>query len=247
MDICNRADSLDYNHLVKTMRRWFKIALLGVSLVVTCKIPEPVPDPGKLIPPDSLWMDGATLTWTSVDFDSLWGYRVYKGRSSGGYGYPYFILKAETSVTFQDLVKGIRYYTAVTTVDSALKESEKSREINFIWQQDTTIDKYAIRLWWDPNTENDLAGYKVYRGIRSRDYGWRIDVGNVTEYIDSCEVGTYCWAVTAYDTADNESDFSNEVFLMVTRGNELKLGTEQREPGKDFQDQSGSGGANKLE
>ncbi len=36
-----------------------------------------------------------------------------------------------------------------------------------------------IRIAWDPNTESDLAGYKVYYGTTSRNYGTPIDVGNV--------------------------------------------------------------------
>jgi len=39
-----------------------------------------------------------------------------------------------------------------------------------------------IRLAWDPNTESDLAGYKVYYGTTSGKYGTPIDAGNVTTY-----------------------------------------------------------------
>lgn len=70
-----------------------------------------------------------------------------------------------------------------------------------------------IRIAWDPNSESDLAGYKVYYGTSSRNYGTPINVGNVTTYtITGLTAGqTYYIAVTAYDTANNESDFSNEV------------------------------------
>ncbi|MEO0228295.1 MAG: FG-GAP-like repeat-containing protein [candidate division WOR-3 bacterium] len=72
-----------------------------------------------------------------------------------------------------------------------------------------------IRLAWDPpnNPPPDLAGYKVYYGHASRNYGPPIDVGNVTTYlltnIDPKQI--YFFAVTAYDTSNNESEFSNEV------------------------------------
>jgi len=70
-----------------------------------------------------------------------------------------------------------------------------------------------IRIAWDPNTEPDLAGYKVYWGKTSRTYEESIDVGNVTTYVLSglTKGETYFIAVTAYDTENNESDFSNEV------------------------------------
>jgi len=68
-------------------------------------------------------------------------------------------------------------------------------------------------LTWGPNTETDLAGYKVYVGTSSRVYGSPISVGNLTSYaLANLQVGsTYYFAVTAYDSNGNESDFSNEV------------------------------------
>ena len=71
----------------------------------------------------------------------------------------------------------------------------------------------ALTLAWDPNTEDDLAGYRVYFGTQSGDYGSIIDVGNVTEYtVTGLDPETrYYFALTAYDTSWNESDFSEEV------------------------------------
>ncbi|HSB05495.1 MAG TPA: fibronectin type III domain-containing protein [Thermodesulfobacteriota bacterium] len=70
-----------------------------------------------------------------------------------------------------------------------------------------------IKLAWDPNTESDLAGYKVYYGTASHSYGTPINVGNLTTYtLAGLTSGqTYYIAVTAYDTSNNESGFSNEV------------------------------------
>ena len=71
----------------------------------------------------------------------------------------------------------------------------------------------VLTLAWDPNTEDDLAGYNVYYGIQSGDYDSVIDVGNVIQYmVSDLEPETqYYFAVTAYDTSRNESDFSEEV------------------------------------
>lgn len=70
-----------------------------------------------------------------------------------------------------------------------------------------------LTLAWDPNTEPDLAGYRVYYGTAPREYVDSIDVGNITTYqLDYLLDGvTYFIAVTAYDTSGNESDFSHEV------------------------------------
>lgn len=68
------------------------------------------------------------------------------------------------------------------------------------------------RLAWDPNAEADLAGYKVYYGITSGDYGFVVDVGNVTQWDIPPDLNEqYFFVLTAYDTSGNESDFSNEV------------------------------------
>lgn len=70
-----------------------------------------------------------------------------------------------------------------------------------------------VTLAWDPNSETDLAGYKLYYGNAPRTYGTIINVGNVTTFTVTglVGVGTYYFAVTAYNTAQQESLYSNEV------------------------------------
>lgn len=73
----------------------------------------------------------------------------------------------------------------------------------------------SVTLTWNPNTESDLAGYKVYRATSSGTYGAPIATiqGNTTSYIATgLQFGTtYFFVVTAYDIAGNESAYSNEV------------------------------------
>jgi len=79
------------------------------------------------------------------------------------------------------------------------------------------------KLFWDANTEPDLAGYKVYFGASPRDYGSSITLGIVTEYsLAEVIAGKWYIAVTAFDSAGKESDFSNEVVY-------LKLATDERD------------------
>ncbi|MCK5254765.1 MAG: hypothetical protein KAQ81_01990, partial [Deltaproteobacteria bacterium] len=48
----------------------------------------------------------------------------------------------------------------------------------------TTQISYAasLNLAWDANSEEDLAGYKIYFGATSGNYGTPIAVGKITEY-----------------------------------------------------------------
>jgi len=75
----------------------------------------------------------------------------------------------------------------------------------------------AVRVNWDPNSEPDLGGYKVYYGTLSGTYTKVLDVGDSTSAdVGSLDQGsTYYFAVTAYDVSGNESEFSNEAFVMI--------------------------------
>ena len=81
-----------------------------------------------------------------------------------------------------------------------------------------------ITLAWDPNIEADLGGYKIYYGTSPRTgadpkscglcgYASVVPVGNVTTYtLNNLVSGqTYYFSVTASDTSQNESGFSNQV------------------------------------
>jgi hypothetical protein len=70
-----------------------------------------------------------------------------------------------------------------------------------------------ILIAWDPSSDANVVGYKVYYGTSSGNYGPAQDVGNVT----NCTLKglaanqTYYLSVTAYDGSRGESGFSNEV------------------------------------
>ena len=73
---------------------------------------------------------------------------------------------------------------------------------------------------WNPNSEPDLAGYKVYQGTTTGVYTvvYTIPLASLAdpthpEYVVyNLAFGTqYFFAVTAYDTSNNESGFSSEV------------------------------------
>ena len=69
-----------------------------------------------------------------------------------------------------------------------------------------------VTLEWQASAGN-VADYNVYQGTSSRDYYVTLDVGNWTSVtIADLEDGeAYYFAVTAYDSENNESGYSNEV------------------------------------
>ena len=75
----------------------------------------------------------------------------------------------------------------------------------------------TLTATWDANTENDLAGYKVYYGPGSQNYTTVKDVGNQTVFVaDNLPAGEeYFFAVSAYDRFGNESALSTEVSAIV--------------------------------
>jgi hypothetical protein len=76
----------------------------------------------------------------------------------------------------------------------------------------------GLLVTWDPNSESDLAGYRIYYGVEQSVYTQMIDVGNVTSYtIGNLQEGvTYFLVVTAYDLNGNESLPSAEISATVT-------------------------------
>jgi len=83
----------------------------------------------------------------------------------------------------------------------------------------STSDAEEVTLVWDPNTEADLAGYKIHVGAATRNYTRIEDVQlpDPTRYIVTGlnQGETYYFAATAYDISNNESDYSNEVVYTI--------------------------------
>ena len=78
----------------------------------------------------------------------------------------------------------------------------------------------SITLIWDQNQEDDLAGYRVYWGVKSLKYDRSEFVGTVTKFaINGLEPGIrYYFAVSALDYCGNESELSTEVSGSIDEG-----------------------------
>lgn len=77
----------------------------------------------------------------------------------------------------------------------------------------------TVALTWDPNTETDLAGYHIYRSDTAVLPFKKVGTvpKNVTNYrFDNASTGrTRYYAITAYNTAGQESSYSNIVMLYL--------------------------------
>ena len=76
----------------------------------------------------------------------------------------------------------------------------------------------SVTLAWNAVTTSTLAGYKLYYGTSSGNYGTPVDVGKVTTATVSglTNGATYYFAAKAYDTSGNLSAFSNQVSATVS-------------------------------
>ena len=75
-----------------------------------------------------------------------------------------------------------------------------------------------VQLAWDPNTEEDLAGYRLYHRAEGEQYGTythEIAAPDSTVTL-SYPDGRHYWRLTAFDQANNESGFSNEINAYVS-------------------------------
>lgn len=79
--------------------------------------------------------------------------------------------------------------------------------------QKTAPSNLVVKLGWDANQEQDLAGYRLHYGFESRIYSLHIDVGNTNQASLNLPFPktTYYIALTAYNHGGLESTYSNEV------------------------------------
>lgn len=156
------------------------------------------------------------LSWTAcTDNKGVAGYKIHNS-----YGTHLRTVNG-TSTYFDNLNPNTQYCYTVTAHDAAGNESAHSNQAcatTLSEQQDTTAPSIPtltataasssrIDLSWTASTDNvGVAGYKIYNGS-----GAYLASGNGTSnYFTGLTQNTqYCYKVTAYDAANNESGFSN--------------------------------------
>lgn len=75
-----------------------------------------------------------------------------------------------------------------------------------------------VKFQWDASPDINVIGYKLYFGFTTGNYTYEVDCGNNLNY-DAVGVletdKTYFVAATAYNNLGLESDFSNEISVLV--------------------------------
>ncbi len=80
----------------------------------------------------------------------------------------------------------------------------------------STVYAIDVQLEWDANTESDLAGYRLYHRLSGEEYTDYINIiAPATTITRPYENGRHYWVLTAYDTVENESDYSNEATVYL--------------------------------
>ncbi len=76
----------------------------------------------------------------------------------------------------------------------------------------------AVRLYWDPNSEADLAGYVLVYGSSPGVYTQSVTLGPgaVTHEVTGLGSGTWYFAIRAFNTAGLHSGYSNEVQVVLS-------------------------------
>ena len=180
------------------------------------QLPEPQDTEPPTIPQNltvtMVTMTSVRLTWSpSKDNVGVAGYRVYRVGSSA---------KTSLSTTYDDsgLSSSTEYCYQVSAYDKAGNESGKSIQVCATTTASANTDTEAptvpqnltateissteIELSWDESTDNvGVAGYRIYRDnfdLISTSLTFHID----EDLYPSTE---YCYRVSAYDAAGNES------------------------------------------
>ena len=152
------------------------------------------------------------LSWSaSTDNVAVTNYRIFRDGAA--------VAVIGNVTSYQNntgLSASTSYSYAVQALDAAGNGSVQSTTVTAITLAAATSSTGTATLSWDASTASNIAGYRFYYGTASGNYlqplGQGIDVGNATTYtLTGLTSGvTYYFAVTAYDTAGDESAYSAE-------------------------------------
>jgi len=113
----------------------------------------------------------------------------------------------------EDLAKTIIDDTSSSASnDSSTPDTEARTDINLSWAAPSQREDN------EPISLSEIAGYKVYFGTARRNYTSNVNINDGTAdgyTFNNLSAGTYYFALTTYDTAGRESQYSAEVKIIV--------------------------------
>ena len=184
------------------------------------------PPPGSPFILQTLSDHAATLGWNPSPSATATGYLVYYGTQSGIYDQVISVSSA-TQVDVHGLADGVTYYFAVAATNSSGQQSALTPEILYRLPEllppptaptiQQALPPDGVSLTWPSSPSMNVAGYRIYYGTLSGNYGNWMDGGQTS----SIELGglledtTYYFAVAAYDSNGQESVPSAETSYHV--------------------------------
>jgi len=156
-----------------------------------------------------------TISWTaSTDNVGVVGYRIYRNGTQ--------VAATTPGTSYQDtnLTANTTYAYTVSAYDQAGNSSAQSISLYATTSGTPPPPVYSVTLAWDAPTTNidgspltNLAGYWLYYGTSSGVFTTNINIGNVITYtISNLPYGTYYFAVKAYNSTNNYSDYSSPTY-----------------------------------
>jgi len=100
----------------------------------------------------------------------------------------------------------------VSTESTERSDSSTRTDVNLSWTAPSERENN------EPISLSEIAGYKVYFGTEKRHYPKSVNIrdGSATGYtFKNLSAGTYHFALTTYDTAGRESQYSTEIVIVV--------------------------------
>lgn len=185
----------------------------------------PPPSPGFL--KTEVAKLNVALTWENKEAPDIKGYRVYRSLNPDtNFTRVHKGLLNTNTQSFEDKVPGPgNYYYHVAAVDSSGNEGKSYNsmaKVMDIYPPEkptglyTVADTGTITLHWQPNTEEDLLGYKVYRTVNKDDEdqynlltGETIPDTTYTDSLPKSAKNEFLYRVVAVDSSFNKSEYSD--------------------------------------
>jgi len=186
-------------------------------------------DKKHLSPPDNIKISGTStsirLNWSHSDMPNLIGFKVFRANNESG-PFTQIAITPDSAYTDENLKLNDAFYYKIKVVNKSGMESEFSTAVNgktaaaphppiFL---DVQPDIKGTYLQWRPRPhigkDSDFieAGYKVYRKTSQEKEFKEVAVvsSENTTYSDSGlkDAVMYVYAITAFNSAKTESDFS---------------------------------------